>query len=724
MKAQNELIAAIERYRSGDQNEFERIYNLSYKYLYVCIRHIVKEEETANDMLQETYLEVSKSIDQLKNAEDFLNWAAVIAKRKCFAYLNKAEKLVVTSVGENGEEREILDEIADDEAFIPESIIQDQEKSRLMREIIDGLSDMQRLCIIGYYYNEQRQEEIAEELGIPVNTVKSHLNRAKTKIREEVLTLEREKDTKLYALAPFMLLFFAEEAEACEYVPHPDFSAFKPSKAAKAGLKMKMIIGAVLVTGAVAAVVVINSMSGKEEGTVQETAEEAEVLQETAEEADAFQETEAVPEEEEETESTLAGEASAEQEEEAAPETAEEPKELAISGVYDELGLGKDGIIVACSKDQWGLVTYDNEVLVPLQYAYACSGPNDDGQTFFGNEGDYRVFNREGQEIFQTEKPIKAVSEGVVLWVEVEEGIYRFGYVELDGTVLYESTGEDVEGQAGAVGFNGGYAFSSNGNQGTEDRISLDGTVMDIFKERTVLRHPELLEDPAASSMAMSTGDGSEGSIYYPVGANYQGYYVDRGIDFFEDSRGQFYVYDAEGTEQYLLRLESVADHAGFSWWEDESLRWSIKGFYHNGNYCYSNGTVVGITMSSGEESKGYLIDTAKLEEGEGGYGSTVTDSAVLFEGEYVWIDDSACFRMQQDGQYGYVDHDGNVLAVFDDVSSFYNGSAMVIKDGYACFIDEDMTPGEWKIPAESVTGCGEVYSVMTEDGEKCFVAE
>lgn len=44
MKAQEELIAAIERYRSGNQNEFDQIYNLSYRCLYVCIKHIVKEE--------------------------------------------------------------------------------------------------------------------------------------------------------------------------------------------------------------------------------------------------------------------------------------------------------------------------------------------------------------------------------------------------------------------------------------------------------------------------------------------------------------------------------------------------------------------------------------------------------------------------------------------------------------------------------------------------------
>lgn len=195
----------------------------------------------------------------------------------------------------------------------------------------------------------------------------------------------------------------------------------------------------------------------------------------------------------------------------------------------------------------------------------------------------------------------------------------------------------------------------------------------------------------------------------------------------FEDFSGHLFVYDAEGTEQYWLRMESVADYAGFSWWEDEDLGWTIRGFYYNGNYCYSNRTIVAVALSSGERREEYLIDTAKLEQRESVYGSrvsVVTDSAVLFRGEYVEIDNTACWMMRQNGQWGYVDHNGNVLAVFDDVARFHGDKGMVIKDGYAYFIDENMNLGEWKIPAESVAECGEVYSVMTEEGQKCFVVE
>ena len=215
MKTTKELQRAVSEYQNGKKESFNIIYEQSYKYLHTCVIHVVKNEDVAMDMLQETYLEISRSICQLRDIESFMSWAAMIANRKCFAYLRKQRDVLIT-VEEDDENSGFFEMIADNEAFIPETVFQDREKVRLIKEIIDNLSDIQRLCIIGFYYNEQKQDEIAMELGIPVNTVKSHLNRAKAKIKEAVVELDTKKGTRLYSLAPFMLLFLDLEAEACE----------------------------------------------------------------------------------------------------------------------------------------------------------------------------------------------------------------------------------------------------------------------------------------------------------------------------------------------------------------------------------------------------------------------------------------------------------------------------------------------------------------------------
>ncbi|MCM1258911.1 MAG: RNA polymerase sigma factor [Roseburia sp.] len=213
MNASEELTQAAEAYQKGDQEAFATLYEQSYRYLYACVIRIVKSEDITQDMLQETYLEIVKNINTLRSPGDFLSWAAVIATNKCFAYFKKNRDFPVEDV------EETFEEIPDDEAFIPEEVMQDREKQRLFREIIDSLSDMQRLCVIGYYYNEQSQESLAREFGIPVGTVKSHLNRARVKIRQAVEELDVKKDTRLYNVTPLMLLLMEEEIKTC--ILHP-----------------------------------------------------------------------------------------------------------------------------------------------------------------------------------------------------------------------------------------------------------------------------------------------------------------------------------------------------------------------------------------------------------------------------------------------------------------------------------------------------------------------
>lgn len=727
MKTPTELEAAVRAYQSGNREAFDKVYEMSHRYLYVCIEHLVRDEDAAKDLLQETYLDITRNISQLRSPEDFLSWAAAIARHRCCAYFKKADKWILTKEGEDGQE--LIASIADDEAFIPESILQDREKRRLIREIIDGLSDMQRLCVIAYYYQERRQEEIAEELGIPVNTVKSHLNRAKAKIKQEILALEKEKDTKLYTLAPFMLLFLAEEAEACEAVlmseelrdtvqgnrveEENQSSTSKRGGLAKVGIKGRILLGAAVVLGAAAVIGALVFLSSEEEPEPVQQLQQEPIQPQEAQAKSDEQVQEEVDDEAVEAESEAAEESTGD-------------KELAISGKYERMGLGRDGIIVVSTGGKWGLVTYDDQIIVPIEYDYACAAPNDDGQTFFGKEGDFRVFDREGNELFQTDKPIKAVSDGIVLWTQTgEDMIYHFGYVKLDGTAVFTSDGEDMDEQAGAVGFNEGYAFSSSGDEYTEYRISEDGTVDDIFMERDILRHPDRSQERDESSTVVVNGtSGRDVNLFYPIGACYKGYYVDTGIQLFEDTNGKYDVNDAQGTQQYRLEMDSVAERAGYPY---EGLSWSIRRFYHNGNYCYSNQTKMAVTVYSGDESKSYLIDTAKQETRKGEYGGTrefLTDEAVLAEGDYIGIADTDYWLYQKDDQWGYIDQNGNEVQMFDDAAQFYDGKAMVIVDGNAHFIDEDMNLSDWKIPAQSVSGYGEVFAVMTEDGQKCYLAD
>lgn len=210
------LRQAIKDYKSGNGQAFDVLYNESKKYIYTCVYKVMCGNDNVYDateeIMQETYLEICKSLSQLENEERFLQWAGMIATRKCYAYIKKNKKYVLVD-----EEDNTFDTLADNENIIPESIFQDKEKQRLIREIVEKeLTEMQKLCVIAFYYNGQKQSEIAQELGIPENTVKTNLSRARVKIEKGIYAVEKRDGIRLHSVAPVLLLLFTEDVQAAE----------------------------------------------------------------------------------------------------------------------------------------------------------------------------------------------------------------------------------------------------------------------------------------------------------------------------------------------------------------------------------------------------------------------------------------------------------------------------------------------------------------------------
>lgn len=215
MEMTQTLRQAVIEYRAGRQEAFTRLYEESSRYIYASIYKVMggndNVQDVVCDIMQDTYVEISRSISQLEDVDRFLSWAGTIANRKCYAWLKKNKRYVLLQ-----EEDKTFENLADDDRFIPEEVMQDREKQRLIRVIIyNQLTDIQKLCIVAFYYNEQKLSEIAQEFGIPENTVKTNLSRARAKIKEGVVDLEKKQGIKLYSLAPLLLFMFKEDVSAC-----------------------------------------------------------------------------------------------------------------------------------------------------------------------------------------------------------------------------------------------------------------------------------------------------------------------------------------------------------------------------------------------------------------------------------------------------------------------------------------------------------------------------
>ena len=190
-----------------DRNEkaIEEFYSLTYKQGFSVAIQIVKNEQDAMDLLQDAYLSALTKTEQLESSAKIKSWFNCIVANRCRDWLRKKKgrNTQLFAELENDEYDEgVEDRFANENMqFSPDESADYAETKRLMQEILDKLPEDQRLCILMYYYEELSVGEIAQALECSTGTVKSRLNYARKKIKNEVEELER-KGTKLYGIAP------------------------------------------------------------------------------------------------------------------------------------------------------------------------------------------------------------------------------------------------------------------------------------------------------------------------------------------------------------------------------------------------------------------------------------------------------------------------------------------------------------------------------------------
>ena len=185
----------------GDKSAFEKLYRETERAVYFTCLKLLKNEDTARDIMQDTYMTALEKLSYVDDGAKFPMWINRIAINKCKDHFKKAGWDSIEEQLEQGTE------IKDDESFIPEEYVTDETRRRLIMRIIDEtLSDVQRQTIILYYYDEMSLEEIAEAMDCPVKTVSSRLCSARDKIKEAVLIYEREQGDRLHVMVPLPIL--------------------------------------------------------------------------------------------------------------------------------------------------------------------------------------------------------------------------------------------------------------------------------------------------------------------------------------------------------------------------------------------------------------------------------------------------------------------------------------------------------------------------------------
>ena len=177
----------ISRSKSGDVEAFNLLVEQYQRMVYNLALRMLGNAEAAEDASQDTFISAYKAIGKFRGGS-FKSWVLRIAANSCHDKLRVARRYRVVSLDTLLLETDELHQANNNES--PEDYALRRELGRFLNEGLTHLSEDQRLVVILSDVQGLSYEEVAQATGSSLGTVKSRLNRGRTRLRDFLLQRE------------------------------------------------------------------------------------------------------------------------------------------------------------------------------------------------------------------------------------------------------------------------------------------------------------------------------------------------------------------------------------------------------------------------------------------------------------------------------------------------------------------------------------------------------
>ena len=179
-------VQLIRKILSGDDAAFNALVRKHQKGIHALAWRKVGDFHIAEEITQDTFLQVYKNLAQLKNPNQFSGWMYVIANRLCLKWLQKniKNKSVMQSLEDTP-----VEEIEESSYthYVSEQRLTESTEHRheLVKKLLAKLPESERTVVTLHYLGEMTAKEIGKLLGVSVNTIKSRLRRGRERLQEQ-----------------------------------------------------------------------------------------------------------------------------------------------------------------------------------------------------------------------------------------------------------------------------------------------------------------------------------------------------------------------------------------------------------------------------------------------------------------------------------------------------------------------------------------------------------
>jgi RNA polymerase sigma-70 factor (ECF subfamily) len=163
----------IKKIAAGDKGAMKILFARHHLRVYRFIVRFLRDEPAAEDLLNDVFLEVWRKADTFEGRSQVSTWLLGIARHRAITLLRRR------ATEEPGDDAQ---ESVEDPADNPEVAIQKNEKSRIIRDCLMQLSPQHREIIDLVYYHEKPIVDVAEIVGITLNTVKTRMFYARKRL--------------------------------------------------------------------------------------------------------------------------------------------------------------------------------------------------------------------------------------------------------------------------------------------------------------------------------------------------------------------------------------------------------------------------------------------------------------------------------------------------------------------------------------------------------------
>lgn len=161
----------LQRAREGDGDAFAEIVREHQAMVYSIVWNILGNRDTAEEIAQDVFLQLYRNLRGVESSSHLLHWLRQVTSRKCIDALRRKRPAPV-----NLEEVNLIAVPQESDHFL----------QRRLRRLVGDLSDTQRVVLTLRYQEDLGPAEIAEIVGMRVNSVKSVLHRTVLLLRNKL----------------------------------------------------------------------------------------------------------------------------------------------------------------------------------------------------------------------------------------------------------------------------------------------------------------------------------------------------------------------------------------------------------------------------------------------------------------------------------------------------------------------------------------------------------